>query len=405
MPEDKINRFKIWSPEFRQNPHPVYAQMRTEEPVYRAIGPVSGNTFWFLTRYDDCSDALRDPRFGKDYRTHLPPPLAEKYGMDNGMVEALNRHMLNLDPPDHTRLRGLVHKVFTPRMIESLRGRIEAIAADLLDTIVESGSAEINLIEQYAFPLPITVIAEMLGIPAGERDQFRKWSRAILFGGDMDQIGAATIEIIQYFNEIFDLRRAEPQDDLISGLVAVEEAGDRLSQQELLSMIFLLLVAGHETTVNLIGNGMLALMEHPDQKRMLIENPGLIKTAIEEMVRYSSPVETTLTRWAYEDVTLRGQTIPQGDMIMISILAANRDPEVFADPDRFDITRDPNRHIAFGGGIHYCLGAPLARLEGQIAIPALLERFPDISLAVESDSLNWSDQILLRGLTALPVRL
>ena len=219
----------------------------------------------------------------------------------------------------------------------------------------------------------------------------------------MNATGAAVMEVLQYLNEIFEARRAHPKDDLITALLQTEEAGDVLDRQELISMIFLLLVAGHETTVNLIGNGMLALMQNPDQKALLLARPELNNSAVEEMLRFGSPVENALSRWAYEDVILRGQTIKQGDVIFATLAAANRDPEVFTDPDRFDITRTPNKHIAFGGGIHFCLGAPLARMEGQIAIPALLAQFPQIELAIDPDQLVWANQILLRGVATLPV--
>jgi len=396
-------KFEVWSPVVRRNPHPVYAQMRAEAPICQTIGPVSGNTFWFFTRYDDCVNVLRDDRFGKDFRAHLPPELLEQYGQPDPFTAAIEKHLLNLDPPDHTRLRQLVHKAFTARMIENLRPRIAEIAADLIATIRAKQGDSIDLIADFAFPLPIIVICELLGIPSEERNDFGRWSRTILFGTDMNATGAAVMEVLQYLNEIFEARRAHPKDDLITALLQTEEAGDVLDRQELISMIFLLLVAGHETTVNLIGNGMLALMQNPDQKALLLARPELNNSAVEEMLRFGSPVENALSRWAYEDVILRGQTIKQGDVIFATLAAANRDPEVFTDPDRFDITRTPNKHIAFGGGIHFCLGAPLARMEGQIAIPALLAQFPQIELAIDPDQLVWANQILLRGVATLPV--
>jgi cytochrome P450 PksS len=400
--EDTINVYKIWGVEARRNPFPLYAQMRANEPVYRAIGPVSGHTFWMVTRYEDCVTVLKDPRFIKDADHLLTPEQRENLGRNDAFGD-LNRHMLNLDPPDHTRLRGLVHKAFTPRMVENLRVRIEQIAATLLDDISASGDTQIDLIERFAFPLPITVIAELLGIPVEDRDHFRKWTKAILFGTDQQAAMMAGMEVVAYLHGIFDARRAAPQDDLISALLTVEEAGDSLSRQELISMIFLLLVAGHETTVNLIANGMLALLQHPHQQQMLLDDPSLIVSAIEEMLRYHGPVENTLARFAAEDTEFGGQRIHKGEIVMATIMAANRDPEAFDNPDTFDITRNPNRHIAFGSGIHYCLGAPLARLEGAIAIQALLRHLSKLTLAVPEDQLEWNDAIIIRGMKQMPV--
>ncbi|MDZ4766991.1 MAG: cytochrome P450 [Chloroflexota bacterium] len=403
--QDTINTYKIWSPEARHNPQALYAQMRREAPVYRAIGPVSGNTFWFFTRYDDCVAALRDNRFGKVFTRSRTPEQLAQLPPPNALLATIDTHMLNLDPPDHTRLRGLVHKAFTPTMIENLRTRTGDIADALLNDIAASGAETMNLVDDFAFPLPITVIAELLGIPAADRAQFREWTKTIIFTPTLDVRIAAGMQLISYLQPIFAARRRDPKDDLISALVAVEEAGDKMDQNELISMVFLLLAAGHETTVNLITNGMLALLEHPDEMAKLQADFGLMKTAVEEMLRYNGPVETTLSRWAYDDIEWGGQIIQRGDMIMAALLAANRDPDVFPDPDRFDIARTPNKHIAFGGGIHYCIGAPLARLEGTVAIEALLRRFPNMALDVPRESLVWNDQIIFRGLSALPIRL
>jgi cytochrome P450 len=399
--EDKVNAYPIWSDETRRDPHALYARLRAEAPIYKAIGPVSGNTFWFFTRYEDCVALLKDQHFIKDADKIMTEAQWAFFSPSNPAEAALNRHMLNLDPPDHTRLRSLVHKAFTPRMIENLQGRVEAISAELLDGIEQAGLRQFDLIEQYSYPLPVIVIAELLGIPKDDQDRFRRWTKALLFGqGDPAQ---AALEAVAYFNSIFDLRRADPRDDLISGLLAVEEAGDKLDHQELLSMIFLLLVAGHETTVNLITTGMLTLMQHPQQMEQLTAEPARIKTAVEEMLRFHGPVENTLTRWSAGDTDFKGNRIQHGDMVLASLMSANRDEAAFENADTFDIARDPNRHIAFGGGIHYCLGAPLARLEGSVAINALLKRLPGLKLAVPPASLKWNDQITLRGLQALPV--
>ena len=399
MIEEAMN---IWAPATRANPQPVYANLREHDPVYATTGPMTGRTFWFLTRYDDCVSFLRDARFGKQIEKHLPAEKVKEWrgdGEPDPVFEVINRHMLNLDPPDHTRLRSLVHKAFTPRIIENLRPRIQQIADDLIDTL----PGEADLIADYGFPLPITVIAELLGVPASDRDKFREWTRVLLFDPSFEHNRAAAMEFGLYMNAMIDDRQQHPQDDLLTGLVHAEEAGDTLDRMELLSMIFLLLVAGHETTVNLIGNGMLALMQHPDELAKLRANPGLMKSAVEEMLRYNGPVETTTWRHALVDVEIGGKVIPQGDVVMAALLAANRDPAVFPDPDRFDITREPNRHIAFGNGIHYCLGAPLARLEGVIGIDRLLAHMPRIELATET--LEWNDNLLLHGLKALPVRI
>jgi cytochrome P450 PksS len=287
-------------------------------------------------------------------------------------------------------------------MVEDLRPRILTIANELLDQMADS--TEADLIDSFAFPLPIIVIAEMLGIPAADRDQFRKWTKILLFSGDYDDNKSALMEFSIYMNQMIDERQTNPQSDIISALVQAEENGDTLNRLELMSMLFLLLVAGHETTVNLIGNGTLALMQHPQELRKLRENRALMKSAIEEMLRFNGPVDLTTMRWAFEDVALGDTVIPQGAPVVASLLAANRDPQHFPNPDQFDITRDPNKHIAFGTGIHYCVGAPLARLEGAIALNALLDRLPRLELACDESELEWRSFVIIHGMTALPVR-
>jgi len=397
-----IVQLNVLDPAVRWNPHPIYAAMRAESPIVRMPFAEMGSYPWLLTRYNDCVALLNDDRFSKDFAK------LDKTGTyRTSAAGMINRHMLTVDPPDHTRLRGLVHKAFTPRIIQALSGRIQEIADELLSAMAKKSS--IDLIADFAFPLPITVIAELLGVPKSDRDRFRHWSQTIVIGGvrgeNMDEVATAAMEFLFYFQNLFDERRATPGDDLISGLVQVEEAGDKLDPQELISMVFLLLVAGHETTVNLIGNGTLALLTHPDQRALLRQNPDLIKSAVEEMLRYEGPVGASSMRWALRDMVLHGQIIHEGDMVLASLLSADRDPEVFADPDRFDITRTPNRHIAFGNGIHYCLGAPLARLEGAIAINALVQRYPGLGLDVEVSDIEWTETLLLRGMKHLPVHI
>jgi len=322
------------------------------------------------------------------------------------VMKPLSRNMLDTDPPDHERLRALVSKAFTPRLIERMRGRVQAITDALLDTV--EGQGEMDLIDDYAFPLPVTVIAELLGVPSEDRDRFRQWSDAAVSGNaTQEYMEKILIPHMQAFTDyllaMFEEKRKNPKDDLVSALVQAEEAGDKLSEDELLGMVFLLLIAGHETTVNLIGNGVLALLEHPEQLRRLRDDPSLIKSAVEELLRYDGPVETSTERFAGEDVAIGGTIIPKGEMVLVVIAAADRDPERFPEPDTLDIARMENKHLAFGKGIHHCLGAPLARMEGQIAIGTLIERMPSLRLKGSPDSLSWRPGMVLRGLKALPV--
>lgn len=400
--------FDFLAPEVLRNPHPTLAKMREIAPIYHLQHKELGSYPWLVTRYDDAINLLNDERFTKDMAR--VKDAFGKSGDSSGdmMMQAaasINRHMLTLDPPDHTRLRNLIHKAFTPRMIRDLEVRIREITNGLVDGMIAKGQAD--FIMDFAFPLPVTVIAELLGIPKEDQERFRYWSQTIILGGtsgsDLEKVGAAALEFIMYFHEQFDARREQPQDDLITALVQAEEAGDKLDQQELISMVFLLLVAGHETTVNLLGNGTLALLQHPEQKRQLSEHPELMKTAIEEMLRYDGPVGVSTMRWALEDVEYYGQPIRAGEMVVASLLSANRDPAMFADPNGLDLARNPNKHIAFGNGIHYCVGAPLARMEGAVAFETLLKRLPKLALAVDAEEIEWNKTILLHGMTQMPV--
>ena len=398
----------LLAPDVLRNPHPTLAKLRAEAPIYHVQHREMAAYPWLLTRYDDTINLLNDERFTKDF-ARIPSDNRDKSREDSMMAAAaaINRHMLTLDPPDHTRLRALIHKAFTPKMIREFEVRIQEITNSLIDGMLAKD--QVDFIADFAVPLPVVVIAEMLGIPAEDQPKFRRWSQTIVLGGssssDLENVGAAAIEFIMYFVEKFDERRAEPKDDLITALVQAEEAGDKLDQQELISMVFLLLVAGHETTVNLLGNGTLALLQNPAQKQQLLEHPELARTAVDELLRYDGPIGVSTMRWALEDVEIHGQKIPAGEMVVGSLLGANRDPSMFANANGLDLARNPNKHLAFGNGIHYCVGAPLARLEGSIAFPTLLKRLPNLSLAVDVEQLEWSQTILLHGMKAMPVTL
>ena len=399
----------IASPEFKANPYPYYARLRAEAPVCRVTLPTK-ETVWLVTRYDDVAMVLKDERFVKDPMNAWTPQQAARQHwfrkvLATPMFKSLTRNMLDLDPPHHTRLRALVNKAFTPRLIELMRERVQVLTDVLLDQVGRQG--HMDLIRDYALPLPATIIAEMLGVPAADRHQFHRWSNAMMAAGSstwglLNALPNAWM-FMRYIRKIIRERRANPQDDLATSLVQAEEAGDTLSEDELVAMVGLLLVAGHETSVNLIGIGTLALLEYPDQMKKLRDDPALIKPAVEELLRYASPVESATARYARADVTIAGVTIPRGGMVGAVIASANRDERQFPNPDTLDITREPNRHLAFGLGTHFCLGAALARLEGQIAINTLLRRVPDVRLAVAPSALRWRAGLILRGLEALPV--
>ncbi|MEX2114050.1 MAG: cytochrome P450 [Pirellulales bacterium] len=399
-------KFDIWSPEFKADPFPFYAYLRANSPIH----PVTlhdKQTAWLVTRYDDVAAVLRDERFAKDRLRVFSREERAKQPWMPAMFKPLTRNMLDVDPPDHTRLRALVQQAFSPRAVEQMRPRIETLAHELIDRFRRP--QRMDLLREYALPIPTTVIAEMLGVDARDRHKFHRWSGTILAAsttrGGVFWATPRVLLFLRYLRKLIASRRTNPRDDLASALVQAHAAADRLSDDELVSMIFLLIIAGHETTVNLIGSGMLALMQHPDQMQKLRDNPELIKSAVEELLRFTAPVETATERFTREDVTISGVTIPKGSIVLAAIASANRDESQFADPDALDIAREPNKHLAFGLGIHFCLGAALARMEGQIAIGALLARTSDVSLAVGPAELRWRQGLVLRGLKALPASL
>lgn len=396
------------SPRFKANPYLFYARLRNEAPVWRTTLP-DKRTAWLVTRYDDVARVLKDDMFAKDKLNAMDPEQRAKTPWVPGFLKPLERNMLDLDDPDHARLRALVSKAFTPRLVEQLRGRIEALCEELLDAMERKakrkGGAE--LVADFALPLPATVIAELLGVPSEDHAKFHRWSNrlvSISSGRDMLQALPAALAFTRYLRKLIDQRCSDPKNDLITALVQTEQAGDKLSEDELLAMAFLLLVAGHETTVNLIASGTLALLEHPEQAEALRNHLSLAKPAVEELLRYTSPVEVATERYPREDVQIAGTTIPRGELVLGVLGSANRDERHFPNPDTLDLARDPNKHLAFGrGGVHHCLGAPLARMEGQITIRALLRRFPRAHLAVAHETLRWRRGLFLRGLERLPI--
>ncbi|WP_123032365.1 cytochrome P450 [Bacillus sp. TYF-LIM-B05] len=398
-----LSEKELSSAAFKHNAYDFYKNTRCSRSVY----PVSMGDLgegWLITRYDDAVRILKDARMKKNYENVFTEEELENFSA-LGNEEPLSKHMLNLDPPDHGRLRSLVQKAFTPRMILQLEGRIQQIADSLLDEVEPNHS--MNLVDDYAFPLPIIVISEMLGIPVEDRQKFRVWSQAIIDFSDtpesLEEYKHKIGEFAEYLEYLVRKKREEPAEDLVSSLIQAESEGTRLSIEELYSTIMLLIVAGHETTVNLITNMTFALLNHPDQLEKLRQNPDLIDSAIEEALRFYSPVELTTLRWAAEPFTLHGQEIKRKDVIIVSLASANRDDTVFPNADRFDIERKDNRHLAFGHGSHFCLGAPLARLEAKIAIQTLLRRFEHIEIKGEREQIKWKGNFLMRALEELPL--
>jgi cytochrome P450 len=394
--------FNPRDPAFIANPYPAYRELRETMPVWRSpFGRA------FLTRYEDASVLLRDRRLGKDFTE--PEALIRRFGptaMQEPAVVELSHMMLMRDPPDHTRLRGLVTKVFTARKIEEMRPGIQAITDRLLDKV--AGLGEMDAIRDLAFPLPVLVICELLGVPEEDRAGFvnATASGAALLNPvpptreELDRANEGTLATGAYFEALFEQRRKQPRDDLLSLLVQAEEAGDRLTTQELRANVTLLFAAGHETTVNLIGNGIWSLLCNPSQWSAIRDNPGLIPNAIEEILRYECPVQA-VARTVAEPIEFGGIEFRKDELIVGLIGAANRDPAVFPDPDRLDVTRERLKPLSFGGGIHFCIGAQLARIEAEVVFSTLLRRMPDLRLTDTEP--RWRESFTLRGLTTLPV--
>ncbi|HEY2667769.1 MAG TPA: cytochrome P450 [Actinomycetota bacterium] len=398
-PEDPVF-FNPLDPEAHADPYPQYRRLREQAPMLR--GPLG---YWVLSRYADIAAVLRDPRFGVGIDEASLMLAMTQEGPGIATMRELSRWMLFRDPPDHTRLRKLVSKAFTPRAVEAVRPRVVEIVDRLLDDF--AGRDEVDLIADLALPLPVTVISELLGLPIEDQAQAREWAEAIAQALDPiiteDQAlraDRAVTELAAYIGGVVAERRRNPGNDLLSRLIGAEDEGGHLSEPELISTVGLLFGAGHETTRNLIGNGMLALLRNPAELRRLRDNPMLIRSAIEELLRYDSPVQIA-GRGARADAVIGGERIAAGEPLMLLVGAANRDPAQFPDPDRLDVGRPDVKMLSFGGGIHFCLGAMLARTEAQIAIASLLARVPDLELATEH--LEWRPHITLRGLSSLPV--
>jgi len=397
----------INSPAFIANPYPFYESLRAEGELV----PFDERIHLVSAHYDIVDHILKSRHFGREGRSVMTeaekaalPPVSD---LAKPLVEIQKNWIIFRDPPYHTRVRGMVKKAFTPKMVHNLQPHIQEITDYLIDAVVEQG--HMDVIADFALPLPVTVIAEMMGVPPDDRDKFRQWSQYLLGINDIippseeqkRKVHDATLEVVDYFEALLAKKRAQPQDDLLSHLIAVEEAGDTLSEQELIATSILLLVAGFETTTNLIGNGLLLLLQHPEQMQLLRDDPALAPRAVEEMLRYEAPVQFT-GRLALQDVEIAGHAVRRLQGIGLLIGGANRDPKKFSRPAVFDITRDEAAVLSFGGGIHYCLGAPLARVEGYIAFNTLLHRLANLQLV--HDELPWRNMIALRGLETLPIR-
>jgi cytochrome P450 len=394
----------LYDPAFKANPFPVYAHLREQAPICR-ISTSRKDSAIFVTRYADVSALLKDKRFVKDPANALTPEQLSRQPRIPAFLSPLTQNVLGLDDPDHARLRRLVQAVFTPRRIAALEGQVVDASMALLDALRRRSS--FDLIADYALPLPVKVISDLLGVPSGDQARFARWSHALIKVGTVSPMRAilqmpAVMAYLRYLKHLIAMKRDDPGDDLVSALV-IQQAEEALSAEELMAMISILLSAGHETTTNLIGNGLLSLMRHSEARDMMEADPSLIEPAIEELLRFEGPVEMSTPRYASQDIEIGGVIIPQGETVFGVIASANRDARHFDDPNSLMLTRDPNRHLTFGEGGHYCLGASLARMEGRVAFLHLLQGFPNLRAKGALENLRWRPNMVLRGLLALPV--
>jgi len=396
MQKSTQNDSPFVTPHYQADPYPFYEQIRTESPVYQTTLP-NGTEVYLVTRYADVMSGLKDLRLVKNINNARPDT-------QHSVATPQNTTMLKADPPEHTRLRTLIHEAFKPKYINQMRSHVQKIADRLIDNVQEQG--KLDLMDAFAFPLPVIVICELLGIPAEDDHLFREWSSAFVATGALNQdeptFGPEMGQMAQYFNKLIEQREKDPRDDFVSDLIHVEQNGDKLSRSELVSMLALLLVAGHETTANLIGTGMLELLKSPHQLEKLKADPSLIKGAVEELLRYVNPLQF-VNRYAAEDIEFDAVTIPKGSHVLLVLAAANHDSSYVHSPEELNVAHGDSHHMAFGLGIHFCLGAPLARLEGEIAFATLLRRLPDMRLAISPDDVYWRSTLTLRGLSALPI--
>ncbi|MGW7412523.1 cytochrome P450 family protein [Streptomyces sp. NPDC054863] len=404
---------ELFTWEFATDPYPSYAWLRENSPVHWTTLP-SGVEAWLVTRYADARQALADQRLSKNPAHHAEDAAGKsRTGIPGERSANLMTHLLNIDPPDHTRLRRLVSKAFTPRRVAEFAPRVQELADGLLDQFVAKGEAD--LIHEYAFPLPIYAICDLLGVPPEDQDDFRDWAGMMIRhgGGPRGGVARSVKKIRNYLTELIHRKRETlgtdgSEDDLISGLIRASDHGEHLTEAEAVAMCFVLLFAGFETTLNLIGNGALALMTDPEQRSLLQESlergeTALLETGVEELLRFDGPVEMATWRYATQPLEIGGVPIAVGDPVLVVLAAADRDPEKFEGPDTLDLSRKDNPHLGYGHGIHYCIGAPLARLEGQTALATLLRRLPDLELAVAPEELRWRGGLIMRGLRVLPV--
>ncbi|MER5863848.1 cytochrome P450 [Kitasatospora sp. NPDC002040] len=399
---------ELFTWEFAADPYPAYAWLREHAPVHRTTLP-SGVEAWLVTRYADARQALADGRLSKNPAHHSGQAhKTGRVGIPGERQADLMTHLLNIDPPDHTRLRRLVSKAFTPRRVAEFEPRVQQLTDRLIDDFAQRGSAD--LIHEFAFPLPIYAICDLLGVPPEDQDDLRDWAGAMIrhHGGQRGGVGRAVKKIRTYLLELIHRKRADLGDDLISGLIRASDHGEHLTENEAAAMAFILLFAGFETTINLIGNGTYALLRNPAQRALLQESvqrgeKELLATAVEELLRYDGPVELATWRFATHPLSIGGVDIPVGDPVLVVLAAADRDPARFAGENTLDLARKDNPHLGFGHGIHYCIGAPLARMEGQFALATLLTRLPDLQLAADPAELRWRGGLIMRGLRELPV--